>query len=98
MTRNHVKCGHSAIAAAGSLQWGPFRLAITTLHTEHSTLLCAAVPHDGRDIVADPSGVSAIKAAGIGVLVSLQAAGKSLTAATPATDPASIPAFPIRAG
>jgi anti-anti-sigma regulatory factor len=59
-----------------------------------STLLCAAVPHYGRDIIVDLSGVSAIEAAGIGALVSLQAAGESLTAATPATDPASIPALP----
>jgi len=59
--------------------------------------LCAAVPHHGRDMIVDLSGVSAIAAAGIGALVSLQAAGESLTAATPATDPASIPALPTRA-
>lgn len=42
---------------------------------EESSLLCAAVQHHGRDIVLDLSGVTAIDAAGIGALVSLQAAG-----------------------
>jgi anti-anti-sigma regulatory factor len=42
---------------------------------EESALLCAAVQHHGRDVVLDLGGVSAIDAAGIGALVSLQAAG-----------------------
>jgi len=42
---------------------------------EESALLCAAVRHHGRDVVLDLGGVSAIDAAGIGALVSLQAAG-----------------------
>jgi hypothetical protein len=44
--------------------------------------------------MVDLSGVSAIEAAESGARVSLQAAGESPTAATPATDPASIPALP----
>ena len=42
---------------------------------EETSLLCAATRHYGRDIVLDLAGVSAIDAAGIGALVSLQAAG-----------------------
>ena len=44
-----------------------------------SALFCAAVPHHRRDIIiVDLSGVTAIDAAGIGALVSLQAAGTYL--------------------
>ena len=42
---------------------------------EESALLCAAVQHHGRDVVLDLADVTAIDAAGIGALVSLQAAG-----------------------
>ena len=42
---------------------------------EESELLCAAVHHHGSYVVLDLAGVSAIDAAGIGALVSLQAAG-----------------------
>jgi anti-anti-sigma factor len=42
---------------------------------EESDLLCAAVREHGRDVVLDLAGVEAIDAAGIGMLVSLQAAG-----------------------
>jgi len=42
---------------------------------EETAILCAAVQQHGRDISLDLSGVSAIDAAGIGFLVSLQAAG-----------------------
>ncbi|HWO31583.1 MAG TPA: hypothetical protein VNO32_22545 [Candidatus Acidoferrum sp.] len=49
---------------------------------QESTLFCAAVPHYGRDMIVDLSGVSPIEAAGIGALVSLQAAGESLSSYT----------------
>ena len=42
---------------------------------EESALLCAATRHYGEEIVLDLSEVSSIDAAGIGALVSLQAAG-----------------------
>jgi len=45
------------------------------VHGEESALLCAAVRHYGSEIVLDLTQVSAIDAAGIGALVSLQAAG-----------------------
>jgi len=44
------------------------------VYGRESALLCAAVPHHRRDIIVDLSGVTAIDAAGIGALVSLQAA------------------------
>lgn len=50
---------------------------------EESTLLCTAVKHHGRDVVLDLSEVSAIDAAGIGALVSLQAAGVYLKLMNP---------------
>jgi anti-anti-sigma factor len=50
---------------------------------EESPLLCAAVQHYGRNIVLDLGGVSAIDAAGIGALVSLQAAGLYLRLLNP---------------
>jgi anti-anti-sigma factor len=53
---------------------------------EESALLCAAVQHHGRDVVLDLSGVSTIDAAGIGALVSLQAAGVYLKLVNP-TEP-----------
>lgn len=37
--------------------------------------MCAAVQQHGRNVVLDPTGVDAIDAAGIGLLISLQAAG-----------------------
>jgi anti-anti-sigma factor len=42
---------------------------------EETTLLCAAVQHHGRTVILDLRAVDAMDAAGIGVLVSLQAAG-----------------------
>jgi anti-anti-sigma factor len=51
---------------------------------EESALLCAAVRHYGRDVVLDFGEVSAIDAAGIGALVSLQAAGVYLKLLNPA--------------
>ena len=50
---------------------------------EESALLCAAVRHHGRDVVLDFGEVSAIDAAGIGALVSLQAAGVYLKLLNP---------------
>src|SRR5712664_3506842 len=45
---------------------------------QETALLCAVVQQNGRDIILDLSGVTAIDAAGIGALVSLQAAGSYL--------------------
>jgi anti-anti-sigma factor len=42
---------------------------------QETALLCVAIQQHGRDIILDLSGVTAIDAAGIGALVSLQAAG-----------------------
>jgi anti-anti-sigma factor len=49
---------------------------------EH-TLLCAAIKQRGRNVVLDLSHVEAIDAAGIGALVSLQAAGLYLKLMNP---------------
>jgi anti-anti-sigma factor len=53
------------------------------VRAEESALLCAAVGHHGRDVVLDLAGVTAIDAAGIGALVSLQAAGIYLKVMNP---------------
>ena len=53
---------------------------------EESALLCAAVRHHGREVVLDLSEVNIIDAAGIGALVSLQAAGIYLKLMNP-TEP-----------
>ena len=45
---------------------------------QETTLLCAVIQLHRRDIILDLSGVTAIDAAGIGALVSLQAAGSYL--------------------
>jgi anti-anti-sigma factor len=45
------------------------------VHGDESALLCAALHNQGNDIVLDLEGVSAIDAAGIGALLSLQASG-----------------------
>jgi anti-anti-sigma factor len=42
---------------------------------EETAILCAAVRHRGRTVILDLGGVDAIDAAGIGLLISLQAAG-----------------------
>lgn len=42
---------------------------------EETAILCAAVGQRGRNLTLDLSGVDAIDAAGIGLLISLQAAG-----------------------
>ena len=53
------------------------------VHGEESALLCAAVRHHGREVVLDLADVTAIDAAGIGALVSLQAAGVYLKLMNP---------------
>jgi len=40
-----------------------------------TAILCAAVRQHGRNIILDLGGVDALDAAGVGVLISLQAAG-----------------------
>src|SRR6266481_10002212 len=45
---------------------------------QETALLCAVIRQHARDIILDLSGVTAIDAAGIGALVSLQAAGNYL--------------------
>jgi anti-anti-sigma regulatory factor len=50
---------------------------------QETTILCAAVEHHGRDLVLDLAAVDAIDAAGIGLLVSLQAAGIYLKLVNP---------------
>ena len=53
---------------------------------DESALLCAAVRHHRRDVVLDLGEVSGIDAAGIGALLSLQAAGVYLKLLNP-TEP-----------
>jgi anti-anti-sigma factor len=50
---------------------------------DETSLLCAAVQHLDRNIVLDLSKVEAIDAAGVGVLISLQAAGVYLKLINP---------------
>ena len=50
---------------------------------QETALLCAVIHQDGPDIILDLSGVTAIDGAGIGALVSLQAAGTYLRLAGP---------------
>jgi anti-anti-sigma factor len=45
---------------------------------QETALLCVAIQQHGRDIILDLSGVTAIDPAGIGALLSLQAAGTYL--------------------
>ncbi len=42
---------------------------------QETTILCAAVQLHGREVILDLRNVDAIDAAGVGVLISLQAAG-----------------------
>jgi len=50
---------------------------------EETAILCAAVRHRGRTVILDLGGVDAIDAAGIGLLISLQAAGIYLQLVNP---------------
>ena len=54
------------------------------VHGSETQILCAAVQHFGREIVLDLRRVETVDAAGIGMLVSLQAAGIYLKLANPA--------------
>jgi anti-anti-sigma factor len=53
------------------------------VYGRESALFCAAGSRHGRDIIVNLSGVTAIDAAGIGVLVSLQVTGIRLTLVDP---------------
>src|SRR5260370_23487594 len=53
------------------------------VYGRESALFCAAVTRHGRNIIVDLSGVTSIDAAGIGALVSLQAAGTRLRVVDP---------------
>ena len=59
------------------------RCAGRIVHGQETAILCAAVRQGERDLVLDLSEVVAIDAAGIGLLVSLQAAGIYLKLANP---------------
>src|SRR5579863_5303808 len=50
---------------------------------QETAILCAAIEEYGRDLVVDLAGVDAVDAAGIGLLVSLQAAGIYLKLVNP---------------
>jgi anti-anti-sigma factor len=50
---------------------------------DETAILCAAVGQRGRNVTLDLAGVSAIDAAGIGCLISLQASGIYLTLLNP---------------
>lgn len=50
---------------------------------EETRLMCAALPHHGREIIVDLSEVTTIDAAGIGALMALQAAGIYCTLVNP---------------
>lgn len=50
---------------------------------QETALLCAVIQQRERDVILDLSGVTAIDAAGIGALVSLQAAGTYLRLVRP---------------
>jgi anti-anti-sigma factor len=53
---------------------------------DETALLCAAIRHEGRDLTLDLTHVDAIDVAGIGALISLQAAGIYLKLLNP-TEP-----------
>jgi anti-anti-sigma factor len=59
------------------------RCAGRIVRGEETALLCSAAHHQGRNVILDLRQVDAIDAAGIGALVSLQAAGIYLKLADP---------------
>jgi anti-anti-sigma factor len=59
------------------------RCAGRLVRGEESAILCAALRHRGRDIAVDLACVDAIDAAGLGALISLQAAGVYLRLLNP---------------
>jgi anti-anti-sigma factor len=59
------------------------RCAGRIVRGQETAILCAAVQQQARNLVLDLAGVDAIDAAGIGVLVSLQAAGIYLKLVNP---------------
>src|SRR5438045_9023977 len=90
---------YSGHLSRGKARGGFIVITVTTHHTpdtvilrchgrlvrgEESSLLCAAVQEHGKDVVVDLEGVTAIDAAGIGALLSLQAAGIYLKLMNPA--------------
>jgi len=60
------------------------RCAGRIVRGDETAVLCQAVRQYGRDIILDLANVEAIDAAGIGVLISLQAAGVYLKLMNPA--------------
>jgi len=60
------------------------RCAGRIVRGEETAILCAAVQQHERTLILDLAGVDAIDAAGIGLLVSLQAAGIYLKLVNPA--------------
>lgn len=54
------------------------------VHGEETALLCSAVRQRGRNLILDLGEVDAIDAAGVGALISLQAAGVYLQLMNPA--------------
>lgn len=59
------------------------RVAGRLIRGSETALLCAAIQRPERQILLDVSGLTAIDAAGIGALVSLQASGKYLVLENP---------------
>lgn len=59
------------------------RLAGRLIRGSETALLCRAIKRQERQIILDLSGVTAIDAAGMGALVSLQASGKYLILENP---------------
>ena len=67
-------------ATAGAVT---LRLAGRLVRGSETALLCVAIHRQERQILVDLSGLTAIDAAGIGALVSLQASGKYLVLVNP---------------
>jgi anti-anti-sigma factor len=59
------------------------RCAGRIVRGEETSILCAALSYSGRNVILDLAEVDAIDAAGIGMLISLQAAGIYLKLVNP---------------